>query len=79
MTTPKFSELLAEAPAGVNKFAVEMPNRQQVEQDFGHMAFQFLRDRAPALLPSMIGFEVVEQEPDGSRAVGIFGFNITGI
>jgi len=72
----KLRDLLAEAPAGVTKFAVEMPDRQQVEQDFGHMAFQFLRDRAPALLPNMIGFEVVEQEPDGSRAVGIFGFNI---
>jgi hypothetical protein len=72
----KLRDLLAATPAGVTKFAVEMPDRQQIEQDFGHMAFQFLRDRAPALLPSMIGFEVVEQEPDGSRAVGIFGFNI---
>lgn len=72
----KLRDLLAETPAGVTKFAVEMPDRQQIEQDFGHMAFQFLRDRAPALLPHMIGFEVVEQEPDGSRAVGIFGFNL---
>ena len=45
----KLRDLLAATPAGVTKFAVEMPDRQQIEQDFGHMAFQFLRDRAPAL------------------------------
>lgn len=74
---PKFTDILAEIPASVEKFAaIESPDRQQVEEDFGRLAFAFLRDRAAPLLPYLVGFEVVEQEPDGSKAVGLFGFNI---
>jgi hypothetical protein len=76
---PNLNDLLAETPAGIKKFAaIESPDRQQVEQDFGKLAFAFLRDRAPQLLEYLVGFEVVDQEPDGSKAVGIFGFNING-
>lgn len=76
---PKLQELLAETPAGIQKFAaIESPDRQQIEQDFGKLAFAFLRDRAPQLLEFLVGFEVVDQEPDGSKAIGIFGFNING-
>jgi hypothetical protein len=42
------------------------------------MAFVFLRDRAPALMPYLLGFEVVDREEDGSRAIGIFGFKVSG-
>jgi len=74
---PKFTDLLADTPADIQKFAaIESPDRESVEEDFGRLAFAFLRDRASALLPYLVGFEIVEQEPDGSKAVGLFGFSI---
>lgn len=76
----KLNSLLIEQPMMEKLAVVETPNGQQLEQDFGKLAYAFLKDRAPKLLPSMIGFEIVESNPDGSRAVGIFGFKIgTGI
>ncbi len=56
--------------------AAENPDRVQLEQDFGSMAFLFVTDRAARLIPHMIGFEVVDQDEDGGRAVGLFGFKI---
>ena len=74
---PKLQELLATPPASFVKDAdVESPDEAQLEQDFANMAFVFLRDRAQALMPYLLGFEVVDREEDGSRAVGIFGFKI---
>jgi hypothetical protein len=55
---------------------VESPDEVQLEQDFGRLAYTFLKDRAAGLMPYLLGFEVVEREEDGSRAVGIFGFKI---
>ena len=76
----KLESLLLEQPMMVKLSVVETPGGQQLEQDFGKLSFAFLKDRAPKLLPYMIGFEIVESNPDGSRAVGIFGFKIgTGI
>jgi len=73
----KFISLLAELPAGMTKVAdIESPDEVQLEQDFGRLAYTFLRDRAAGLMPYLLGFEVVDREEDGSRAVGIFGFKI---
>jgi len=72
-----FNDLLVDESV-LTKLAVEGPNQQQVEQDFGKMAYAFLKDRAPSLITHLIGFEVVEAEPDGSRAVGLFGFDVGG-
>jgi len=71
----KFEDLLSDV-GGIKTAAVELPNRQQTEQDFSGLAFAFLRDRAADLIPYLVGFEVVEQDPTGSRAVGIFGFRV---
>ena len=54
----------------------ESANQKQYEDDFGQLAYQFVQDRAPALIPYMIGFEVVERNDDGSKAVGIFGYKV---
>lgn len=51
-------------------------DNNQFEQDFSKLAFMFVQDRAAALMPYMLGFEVVQRAEDGSRAVGIFGFKI---
>jgi len=56
--------------------APESANQRQYEDDFGSLAFQFVQDRAPALIKYLIGFEVVDRSEDGSKAVGIFGYKI---
>jgi len=73
--THKLKDLLASTP-GIKQAAVEMPNKQQYENDFGKMAYVFLQDRVPQMIPYLVGFEVVEQEPDGTRSVGMFGFRV---
>jgi len=66
------------ADDSILKQAVESPDRQQHEKDFSTLAFAFLQDRATGLLPYLLGFEVVDRDEDGAKAVGIFGFNISG-
>ena len=56
--------------------APESANQRQCEDDFGSRAYQFVQDRAPALVPYMLGFEVVDRNEDGSKAVGIFGYKV---
>lgn len=56
--------------------APESANQRKFEDDFGSLAYQFVNDRAPALVPYMLGFEVVDRNEDGSKAVGIFGYKV---
>ena len=56
--------------------APESADEVQFENDFSSLAFQFVQDRAPALMPYMIGFEVVDRSESGSKAVGIYGYKI---
>lgn len=56
--------------------APESANQRQFEDDFGALAYQFVQDRAPALVPYLLGFEVVDRNEDGSKAVGIFGYKV---
>lgn len=73
----KFSSLLLQLPDDFKKYAgIESADEIQLEQDFANMAFAFLQDRARDLLPYLLGFEVVEREEDGSKAIGIFGFKV---
>lgn len=72
----KLNKILADFP--ILKQAVESPDREQHEKDFSQLAFAFLQDRAAGLLPYLLGFEVVDRDEDGAKAVGIFGFNISG-
>lgn len=75
----KLQSLFAKLPVGFSKQAgagVESPDEVQMEQDFGRLAYTFLKDRAAALVPYLLGFEVVDREEDGSKAVGIFGFKL---
>lgn len=79
MSKIAFKSLLASMPNGLNKEAaggVESPDEVQLEQDFGRMAYLFLKDRAAGMIPYLLGFEIVDREEDGSRAVGIFGFKL---
>jgi hypothetical protein len=47
-----------------------------LEQTFSDLANARLRDSSPALLDYLIGFQLIKADPDGSRAVGMFGFKI---
>lgn len=53
-------------------------NETVLEQTFADLAYTSLRDKASALLDYLIGFQMLENEEDGKRAVGIFGFEIDG-
>ena len=81
----KFSDLLVKMPASLAPFGykeaqdssgVESPDQTQFEQDFSKLAYLFVQDRAAPLLKYILGFEVVNREEDGSKAIGIFGFKI---
>lgn len=72
---PAFKDLLLSADF-LKSAGPENPNQQQLEQDFGKLAYTFLRDRAPQLINYLLGFEIVDQEEDGSKAIGIFGFKV---
>ena len=67
----QFNDLLMEKFAGPDN-----PSKSQLEADFGNLAYNFFKDRAAQLVPFLLGFEIVEQEEDGSRAIGIFGCKI---
>ena len=80
-----FSSLLVKMPATLAPFGyktaqassgVESPDQTQFEQDFSKLAYMFVQDRAAPLLKYILGFEVVNRDPDGSKAIGIFGFKI---
>ena len=74
---PTLQSLLFRMPDGMSKLAgPENPDQNQLEQDFSRLAYTFLQDRAPGLVPYLLGFEVVEREDDGSKAVGIFGIKL---
>ena len=75
----RYTDLLASAPGGVapfSKLAQMDVQEQQLEQDFSKLAYMFVADRAAQLMRYLLGFEVVEHEPDGSRAIGVFGFKV---
>jgi acyl carrier protein len=61
-----------------DKSAQEVDSEKQFEQDFARMAFAALEDRATKLVPHTVAFELVKQEDDGARAVGMFGLKIDG-
>lgn len=50
------------------------PPDQQFEQGFFQLAYDKLQSKLYNLLPYMVGFEIVTKAPDGTKAVGVFGF-----
>lgn len=51
-------------------------NETALEKTFSDLAYSHLRDKSQALLDYLVGFQMLKQEDDGQRAVGIFGFEI---
>ena len=48
------------------------------EQNFFQLAFAYIRDKIPNLLDYMLGFEVVNKNDDGTQAIGLFKFDVSG-
>lgn len=53
-------------------------NETNLERVFSDLAYSSLRDQSQALLDYLVGFQMLKQEDEGSRAIGIFGFEIDG-
>lgn len=74
-----YEDLRAAMPGAVgqlSKVAQMDVQEEQLEQDFSKLAYMFVADRAAQLMRYILGFEVVEHEPDGSKAIGVFGFKV---
>ena len=74
-----YDDLKVAMPGAVgqlSKVAQMDVQEEQLEQDFSKLAYMFVADRAAQLMRYVLGFEVVEHEPDGSKAVGVFGFKV---
>lgn len=52
--------------------------RKGFEQSFASLAYSYIADRAPALMPYLVGFQLLEKSPDNRKAAGIFGFLVDG-
>jgi hypothetical protein len=57
-----------------------MPSTSEVslESTFSDLAYARLQDKAAPLLDYLLGFQMLKSDEDGSRAVGIFGFEVDG-
>ena len=51
-------------------------NETALEQTFSELAYSRLRDRAQGMLDYLVGFQLLKQQDDGERAVGIFGCEV---
>ena len=51
-------------------------DEQTFETSFAEMALASLKNKSPALVDYMMGFQLVERSDDDTRAVGFFGFKI---
>jgi hypothetical protein len=46
------------------------------EQAFSSLAYAYLKDKAPRLLDSLVGFQLVDRNEDNTKAMGVFGFKV---
>jgi len=46
------------------------------ERAFSDLAFARLRDKAPALLDHLVGFQLIDKNDEDTHAVGVFGFKL---
>lgn len=60
------------------KNIIKLADDATFEQNFFQLAFAYIRDKIPNLLDYMLGFEVVNKNDDGTQAVGLFKFDVSG-
>ena len=49
-------------------------DEQEFEKAFSNLAYTYLRDKAPRLIDSLVGFQLVDRNEDNTKAAGVFGF-----
>ncbi len=47
---------------------------QEYEQSFFQLAYEKLQEKLYNLLPFLVGFEIINKNDDGTKALGVFGF-----
>jgi len=57
---------------------LKIANEVEFEQNFFTLAFTYIIGKAPNLTDSMLGFEVVDKNDEGTAAVGVFKFDLGG-
>lgn len=53
-----------------------MSDDAQFEQNFADLAYAHLRGKAQRLLDYLLGFQVVDKNEEGTKAAGVFGFQV---
>jgi hypothetical protein len=48
----------------------------EFEKAFAGIAYSTIRNKAPRLLDSLVGFQLIERNEDNSKAIGAFGFKL---
>lgn len=56
--------------------AVNSPGDQAFESAFSNLSHAYLREKAPTLLDHELGFQLVDRNEEGDRALGVLGFQI---
>ena len=57
---------------------IKLADDASFEQNFFQLAFAYVRDKIPNLLDYMLGFEVVNKNDEGTQAIGLFKFDVSG-
>lgn len=61
----KFNSIMEKLAASVD---------DEFEQSFFQLAYERLQDKLNNLLPFLVGFEIVNKNDEGTKALGVFGF-----
>ena len=62
----------------IHKTKIKLADDVSFEQNFFQLAFAYIRDKVPNLLDYMLGFEVVDKNEEGTQAIGLFKFDVSG-
>lgn len=63
------------APPHRKTAAVGGEQETPFEVAFATLAYQYLKDKAPKLLPHLVGFQLIDRNDDNTKALAVFGFN----
>lgn len=62
----------------IRNTSIKLADDVSFEQNFFQLAFAYIRDKVPNLLDYMLGFEVVNKNEEGTQAIGLFKFDVSG-
>lgn len=74
--SPTRKDLLSKVASLIKQADLGGDHQTQFEQSFAQLAYTYVVDRSPRLVPYLVGFQVVDRDNEGTRAVGVFGFRV---